>query len=136
MLTEEQDPNCVSCHTPLTGQEVIRIDKTRSIHAVCQSLISEVASMTLEDMPDEVIFELTDERFINRTHYKRATYALGCHGPLCRKSERDRGLERQRDIRGTKRDDTPETKAREDDAILNKCIAWHLQQRLAPKEAE
>jgi hypothetical protein len=35
--------------------------------------------------------ELEDEKFVNRTHGTRATYAENCHGPLCQKSERDRG---------------------------------------------
>lgn len=42
----------------------------------------------------EILFELTDERFFNRTHGSRKTYDDHCRGPLCRKSERDRSRRR------------------------------------------
>lgn len=48
----------------------------------------------LSNLPDDVKFELEDKRYGDRTHGTRATYAEGCHGPLCRKAERDRGRKR------------------------------------------
>lgn len=45
-------------------------------------------------LPDDVRTELSNEKYINRMHYSRATYAKGCHGPLCRLAERDRGRDR------------------------------------------
>lgn len=50
--------------------------------------------MSANEWPAEVQAELEDERFLTRKHYSRATYALGCHGPLCRKAETDRGRKR------------------------------------------
>lgn len=44
---------------------------------------------------DEDIFEeLTDPDYKGLMHYSRATYALGCRGPMCRRKERDRALQR------------------------------------------
>lgn len=37
----------------------------------------------------EMNVEIADERFATRTHGKRATYDVGCRGPLCRKALRD-----------------------------------------------
>ena len=50
--------------------------------------------MSTETWPEDVRAELEDPSFITRKHYSRATYALGCRGPLCRKAEKDRGRER------------------------------------------
>lgn len=44
-----------------------------------------------ESLPQDIRDELSDPEYSHRQHFSRATYALGCHGPLCRKRERDRG---------------------------------------------
>lgn len=44
----------------------------------------------------QVLFELSDGRFIGRTHHRRKLYNQDCRGPLCRKAERDRSRERYR----------------------------------------
>lgn len=45
-------------------------------------------------LSEEIFEELTDERYSRLKHNSNATYARGCHGPLCRKAERDRALQR------------------------------------------
>lgn len=77
----------------------------------------------------DIVEELRDPKFISRQHYSRATYAEGCRGPLCRKSEKDRGRKRNR-IAAMRagREYTPavneEANAR--DALLDFVIHWHL----------
>lgn len=41
------------------------------------------------DLPADVREELLDPRFLGRTHGYRRTYLHGCHGPLCKKPERE-----------------------------------------------
>ena len=82
-----------------------------------------------DELPEDVHDELTDERFTGRKHYKRATYAKGCHGPLCRKAEKDRGRERnEQRAREAGRTYRPALAYRRTDreAELDIIIAWHL----------
>lgn len=46
--------------------------------------------LLLNELAAEVAAELSDERFAGKRHYDRNRYAEGCHGPLCKKAERDR----------------------------------------------
>ncbi len=81
----------------------------------------------LQDHPD-ILEELNDPDYAQRSHGKRATYAQGCHGPLCRKTERDntraRHVKRQQ-AKGKRvypRDPGP---AREMDEFLERVTEWH-----------
>lgn len=69
------------------------------------------------DLLQAIVDELCDETYPNRIHHSRATYALGCRGPLCRKSERDRGSRRFKERHPESRSYNPST-ARQDDAML------------------
>ena len=87
--------------------------------------------MRLEDLPDDIREELLDPEFTSRSHYSRSTYALGCHGPLCRKAERDRGRHRnafKAEVDGRKYRPNYDVRI-EDDELLEKVIAWHKKQR-------
>ena len=83
------------------------------------------------DLPEDVRDELNDPRYAGRTHYKKATYAKGCRGPLCRKLERDEGrAETERAAIEAGREYRPRwTPAQERDAELDTIIAWHLAER-------
>lgn len=92
------------------------------------------------DLPEDVYFEITDPRYINRSHGKKATSSAGCNGPLCRKAARE-SKERQREslaremgqpIKRYKK--TPERVAL--DELLNKILAWHWLVRSAPNPTE
>lgn len=48
-----------------------------------------VSTVRFEELPWDVQLELSDPFFNDRTHGKKPTYQAGCHGPLCRKNERD-----------------------------------------------
>jgi hypothetical protein len=48
----------------------------------------------LTELARLVAVEIADERFFGQKHHDRNTYANGCHGPLCRKAERDRAREK------------------------------------------
>lgn len=43
----------------------------------------------LEEVWLEVMEELTEYKYRNRTHHNPKTYNVGCRGPLCRKALRD-----------------------------------------------
>lgn len=84
------------------------------------------------EMPDDVKEELDDPRFAKRSHYSRATYAKGCHGPLCRLAETHRGRERNAErARQAGREYKPNLTARETEreAELAPIITWHLHER-------
>lgn len=78
----------------------------------------------------DIISELEDLEYITRRHHSRATYALGCHGPLCRKAERDRGVSRNKQRAALEsRPYIPQLEkraGRERDELLDKVVAWHL----------
>lgn len=85
------------------------------------------------DLPDEIQAELDNSEFASRIHYSRATYALGCRGPLCRKAERDRGRKRnERRAKDKEREYKPNEDLRiADDEKLNEIIEWHRNQKAA-----
>jgi hypothetical protein len=88
-----------------------------------------------DELPEDVKKELEDPDFPTRQHYARATYALGCRGPLCRKSERDRGLRRnaQRAAEEGKEYKPVKRVQSKDDDLLDKIIAWHIATRREKK---
>lgn len=82
------------------------------------------------ELPDDVRDELSDPEFINRTHGRRSTYAVGCRGPLCRKAERDeaeRKYQRKRARLGAEpaRTGLKDLKSRARDEELASIQAWH-----------
>lgn len=86
------------------------------------------------ELPDDVKAELQDPKFLTRKHYSRATYALGCHGPLCGAKERDRGRIRNEErAKSQGREYRPVIKARdlERDALMNKIVDWYLAEHAA-----
>lgn len=56
-------------------------------------LVRTVENVRIE-LAEDVWAEISDRTFAGRRHYSRATYALGCRGPLCKKAEKDRGRRR------------------------------------------
>lgn len=81
----------------------------------------------LDRLPDDVRKELGDPEFGTRKHHSRATYALGCNGPLCKKAERDRGRTRnQRRALDNGKSYNPNLKIRlEEDQELEKIVEWY-----------
>jgi hypothetical protein len=77
----------------------------------------------------DIVQELRDPDYASRQHYSRSTYASGCRGPLCRKSEKDRGRKRN-EQRATEagRIYTPsvDEEANARDPLLDMVIHWHL----------
>lgn len=90
----------------------------------------------LDNLPDDVRQELLDPDYWGRKHYSRSTYADGCRGPFCRKSERDRGRFRSADIaEEAGREYQPDYTIRnngEDGRILESLV-WYLRV-VAPKQ--
>lgn len=81
--------------------------------------------------PKEVQMELLDPEF-SRQHYSRATYALGCRGPLCRLAETHRGRKRNESrAQEAGRDYKPNLDAREtrNEELLAPIVTWHLHVR-------
>ena len=80
------------------------------------------------DLPADVLEELQDERFKSRTHHKKATYAVGCRGPLCKKEERDlaRAETEANAIAAGRTYNPVPTTAQERDDELNRIKLWHF----------
>jgi hypothetical protein len=103
----------------------------------------EISIEQILELPElaDVRKELSDPKYASRSHGSRATYALKCGGPLCKKAERDRARRRN------------ETKARlegrkyipsdsrmyDRDDLLEDIIVWHKRnlamRKLSVKEA-
>jgi hypothetical protein len=79
---------------------------------------------------DDVRQELEDPTYANRRHGSRATYALGCHGPLCRKKERMRGRNRNETTASRLGKDYEPSPRRiyDRDAVLDAISNWHAQE--------
>lgn len=80
----------------------------------------------------DIFLELSDSEYITRQHHSRATYALGCRGPLCQKAERDRGRTRQQkraENAGRTYIPVPQHRKMEREELLNAVYDWHLQIR-------
>lgn len=92
--------------------------------------LPEVIRLELEKTVNLDIFvELTDEKFLSRQHYSRATYAHGCRGPLCKKAERDRGRkrsERRAEDKGREYAPNEDGRKTDRDGLLTFIIEWHL----------
>lgn len=89
------------------------------------------------DLPADVLEELRDPRYSNRTHYRKATSAEGCHGPLCRKAERDAAREKTKraaEAAGRTYRPVAPGPARARDAELDVIIAWHEAERAKLEE--
>lgn len=81
-----------------------------------------------DNLPADVRAELEDAEYATRKHHSRATYALGCHGPLCRKAERDRGRGRtERRAKDSGREYIPNHDIRLDDPELDGIVEWYLE---------
>lgn len=81
-----------------------------------------------DNLPDDIREELTNPEFISRKHCSRATYALGCHGPLCRKAERDRSRirnEAKAEAKGRDYEPNHEVRLPDPENILE-IIEWHV----------
>lgn len=87
----------------------------------------------MEDVKDE----LEDPRYANRQHGTRATAALHCTGPLCKKAARDR--QRRRNQEEARRKGKPYQpsihRLYDRDELLESIIAWHKRD-LALRRAE
>lgn len=83
-----------------------------------------------DSLPDEIRDELRDPEFGLRQHYSRATYALGCRGPLCRKAERDRGRNRnEMKAADAGREYSPNHEHRtQDPDEIEEIIEWHIEE--------
>lgn len=87
-----------------------------------------------DSLPDDVRAELSDPKYSNRTHYRKATSAAGCDGPLCRKAERDAAREKTRkkaEAAGREYHPVAPGPARARDAELELIIMWHESERAA-----
>lgn len=82
------------------------------------------------DLPDDVRDELLNLEFASRSHYSRATYALGCHGPLCRLAETHRGRRRNElKALAAEREFTPGERDTSRESELLAIIEWHRSER-------
>jgi hypothetical protein len=66
--------------------------------------------------------ELLDQEYAAYPHGRRATKALGCDGPMCRKANRDYGREVQRRMNGAQTERI--SAVRRYDAFLDAFIAY------------
>lgn len=81
------------------------------------------------ELPEDVLFELSDPAFLTRQHYSRATYAKGCHGPLCKRRERERARKRtetRAKRKGREYIPNEDIRLQEDEALMERIIVWHL----------
>jgi len=81
----------------------------------------------------DILDELKDPEFATRTHGKRSTHSAGCHGPLCRKAERDASHQRyrrRRQAEGAVVTSFPPSEVRARDAFLGRVIEWHQDTKL------
>lgn len=85
----------------------------------------------LELFPEmqDVVEELASIKYLTRLHGSRATAALGCNGPLCRKAERDRQRERNEEkARTAGRSYVPRQRLWDRDEFIDAVIEWHKNQ--------
>ncbi len=84
------------------------------------------------EVAEDVYEELHDSEFEKRQHYSRATYALGCRGPLCKLAEKHRGRKRnavRAEGEGRQYEPRPDQRDNGRDEELAPIIAWHLNER-------
>ena len=81
----------------------------------------------LDHLPDDVREELLDPKYFGRRHYSRATYAKGCHGPLCKKAERERTRWRTEEkAEEAGRAYIPGENRRPEDPEILEALVWYL----------
>lgn len=83
-------------------------------------------------MAQDVYDELIDPEYITRQHYSRATYAKGCHGPLCRLREnlgKREQLVRRAQRNGEIYVPDPRMSTVRKQQMLQPVIDWHLDSR-------
>lgn len=85
----------------------------------------------LDKLPADVRQELSE--YPGRKHHSRGTYAIGCHGPLCRKAERDRGRKRtETKALSNGKPYSPNLDIRlEEDILLDEIVEWYESLRRA-----
>lgn len=90
--------------------------------------VSLAAILEWPEMAD-VKAELSDPHFASRRHGSRATYALGCRGPLCKKKERDRArIRNETRAKAAKREYAASVNRKYDrDDLLDALFIWHVQ---------
>lgn len=86
----------------------------------------------MANWPTDVVAEITDPVYLNRTHGTPACYAKGCRGPLCQKGERDKQERRRR--KQAEKDGREYVAfgphpARHRDELLEEILDWHRTQR-------
>ena len=91
-------------------------------------LINEENIAQILEWPElaDVKAELEDPKYGNRSHGSGGTSAKGCHGPLCKKRERDK--RRQRTANKAKREGREVAYAErlyDRDALLEAITVWH-----------
>ena len=76
--------------------------------------------------------ELADPRYANRRHGSRATYALKCHGPLCKYGERMNARKRRMKlaVRQGRLYEEGWTRKHDRDELLAAIIKWHAKKML------
>jgi cell division septum initiation protein DivIVA len=103
---------------------------------------AQITEFLVKEENRDILTELTDPRFDGRRHYNKSLYAEGCHGPLCRKKERDLGRAARRALaesegRVYQPGRTPRLDDRDD--LLTAVTDWHYRQletaRLLAKQA-
>lgn len=100
-----------------------------------------------DELPEDVLLEISDIRFASRTHGKRGTYARppagaaagekGCRGPLCRKAERDEAelkyARRRARLGKVARIGLKDDDVRARDELLDRIQQWHECERYLAK---
>lgn len=94
--------------------------------------VNEISLLAVLEWPEmaDVKNELADPNFASRRHGSRATYALGCRGPLCRKKERDRARIRNKTRAQAQHREYVESVNRkyDRDELLDALFIWHVQE--------
>lgn len=86
---------------------------------------------------EDICEELDNPNYLTRKHGSRATAALGCNGPLCRKAERDRQRERnERRAELAGREYNPRDRLWDRDELLEAVIDWHVQRLQEGRDKE
>jgi hypothetical protein len=93
------------------------------LHEAIETLVAK------SEIGDKIVEELGDPDLKTRQHYSRATYALGCRGPLCGLREREyRWVSLLR--RTGRPEDTPPpaNKSRKNDELLRQVVRLYIEQ--------
>ncbi len=82
-------------------------------------------------LAEEIVNEITDPKYQNRTHGTRSCHNAGCTGPLCKKFNKDRQREWYRKQNPLKAHPRPGSKDPALDKFLDEVIAVHVTERRA-----